>query len=87
MNDDCMPRENSLQKLLEVANENHDDFGFLISKILWKDLMRKWLEDNFSDWKKNVYYTKEKRFGVLLLFHGHYHIYAVLHSFKDWLSL
>lgn len=49
-------------------------------------VMRKWLEDNFSDWKKNIYYTKEKRFGVLLLFHGHYHIYAALHSFKDWLS-
>lgn len=49
-------------------------------------VMRKWVEDTFSDWKKNVYYIKEKRLGVLLLFHGHYHIYAALHSFKDLLS-
>lgn len=37
MDDDCMPQENSLQKLLDVANEKHDDFGFLASKVLWKD--------------------------------------------------
>ena len=37
MDDDCMPQENSLQKLLDVAKEKHDNFGFLASKVLWKD--------------------------------------------------
>ena len=37
MDDDCMPKEDSLQKLLDVANEKPDEFGFLASKVLWKD--------------------------------------------------
>ncbi len=37
MDDDCMPEEDSLQKLLDIAHEKRDNFGFLASKVLWKD--------------------------------------------------
>jgi GT2 family glycosyltransferase len=37
MDDDCMPKHDSLEKLLEVAEKKQDHFGFLASKVLWKD--------------------------------------------------
>lgn len=50
-------------------------------------VMRKWVEDTFNDWRKNVYFIKEKRFGVLMLINGHYYIYKLLHFLKDLLSI
>lgn len=37
MDDDCIVKNNSLSELLKVANELNDEFGFLSSKVLWKD--------------------------------------------------
>ena len=37
MDDDTIPKENALQKLMDSANELGDDFGFLASKVIWKD--------------------------------------------------
>lgn len=36
MDDDSIPTPNALEKLMEVA-ENIGEFGFLASKVLWKD--------------------------------------------------
>lgn len=37
MDDDCIVNKDSLSELLKVANELNDNFGFLSSKVLWKD--------------------------------------------------
>ena len=38
MDDDTIVYKNSLSVLYKVANELNDEFGFLSSKVLWKDL-------------------------------------------------
>lgn len=37
MDDDCIVNRNSYSELLKVADELTDNFGFLSSKVLWKD--------------------------------------------------
>ena len=37
MDDDCIPTATALEELLGVASELKDQFGFLSSKVLWKD--------------------------------------------------
>ncbi len=37
MDDDCVPSENALSELLDYAENNKGKFGFLSSKVLWKD--------------------------------------------------
>ena len=38
MDDDTIVYKNALSELYKVANELNDEFGFLSSKVLWKDL-------------------------------------------------
>ena len=37
MDDDCIPNENALEKFYEIDNELKIDYGYLSSKVLWKD--------------------------------------------------
>lgn len=37
MDDDCIVNNNSLNELIKVASELNDNFGFLSSKVIWKD--------------------------------------------------
>jgi GT2 family glycosyltransferase len=37
MDDDCIPQSTALQSLLSTADSLDGDFGFLVSKVLWKD--------------------------------------------------
>lgn len=37
MDDDCMPTETALEELLKANREVHHPYGFLSSKVLWKD--------------------------------------------------
>lgn len=37
MDDDCIVDSDSLSVLMNTANELNDDFGFLSSRVLWKD--------------------------------------------------
>lgn len=37
MDDDCIVREDSLEKLVAFAKEKNDDFGYLSSVVRWKD--------------------------------------------------
>lgn len=37
MDDDCMPQEKALDQLLKIAEEKQGQFGFLASKVLWKN--------------------------------------------------
>lgn len=37
MDDDCIVRNDSLKELLVVADKLNDNFGFLSSKVIWKD--------------------------------------------------
>lgn len=37
MDDDCVPSEAALDALVSTAKELNDQFGFLSSKVLWKD--------------------------------------------------
>ena len=36
MDDDCIPSYDALAKLM-TASDNHDEYGFLSSKVLWRD--------------------------------------------------
>lgn len=38
MDDDCIPRENTLEKFYEADQILKGDYGYLSSKVLWKDL-------------------------------------------------
>lgn len=37
MDDDCMPLKNTLQEFINFEENNHGQYGFLSSKVLWKD--------------------------------------------------
>ena len=37
MDDDCMPKANSLEVFLDYEREHSGEYGFLSSKVLWKD--------------------------------------------------
>ena len=37
MDDDCMPRQNTLQQFIEYDERLKGDYGFLTSQVLWKD--------------------------------------------------
>lgn len=37
MDDDCIPNEDALEKLMDQANSLSSNFGFLASKVLWTD--------------------------------------------------
>ena len=37
MDDDCMPNSDALEMLIKTGNKLHGDYGFLSSKVLWKD--------------------------------------------------
>lgn len=37
MDDDCIPSESALEELLDYAESHEGSFGFLSSKVLWKD--------------------------------------------------
>ncbi len=37
MDDDCMPTENALEELVKTDRELNGNYGFLSSKVLWKD--------------------------------------------------
>lgn len=61
MDDDCIVHNDSLKKLLEADNKLNGEYGFLSSKVLWKDnsicimnipkrSFSKWLKD----YKKNM---------------------------------
>ena len=74
MDDDCMPKEDSLQKLLDVANEKHYQFGFLASKVLWKDgkictmnIPRKTVFKSVADFKTRVIPIEMASFVSLLI--------------------
>lgn len=66
MDDDCIPRENSLEKLLESAKDLDYNFGFLSSKVLWKnDELCKMNIQKKSVWQKNDDW-KAKRVNVIM---------------------
>ncbi|MDO5564314.1 MAG: glycosyltransferase [Eubacteriales bacterium] len=61
MDDDCIVSKNSLSKLINVAKEKNDDFGFLSSKVLWSDgsicktnIQRKKVARKIRDFKNRI---------------------------------
>lgn len=56
MDDDCIVHEDTLDKLLEADNKLNGKYGFLSSKVLWKDnsicIMNK-QKKKFSKWLKD----------------------------------
>lgn len=61
MDDDCIPRENTLEKFYEADQILKGDYGFLSSKVLWKDLsicsmniQRKTLTKNISKFDQKI---------------------------------
>ncbi len=56
MDDDCMPQTNTLEELLNADKKLNHQYGFLSSKVLWKDgnictmhVQRKTLTKNVTD--------------------------------------
>lgn len=60
MDDDCIPEKNALEELVSHGNKLND-YGFLASKVVWKDntickmnIQRESLWKNVSDWDKDI---------------------------------
>lgn len=60
MDDDCIPSETALQRLLGYAGEHRGDFGFLSSRVNWTDgsphrmnVQRETLTRNVTDWDRD----------------------------------
>lgn len=61
MDDDCMPNSNSLEKFLEHDKKLNGDYGFLSSKVLWKNgeictmnVQRKTMTKNIKDFSDEI---------------------------------
>ncbi len=74
MDDDCVPSETALSELLKFASENEGRFGFLSSKVLWKDgslcrmnLQRRTLTRNVKDMTPAVIPVVMASFASLLI--------------------
>lgn len=63
MDDDCIVHNDSLTALLDATNKLNDEFGFLSSKVIWKDRsickmniqklkLYKWLKDYDTNYQK-----------------------------------
>lgn len=74
MDDDCVPTENALSELLKYAKRYEGQFGYLSSKVLWKDgsicrmnLQRKTLTGNVKDMSREVVPVVMASFASLLV--------------------
>ena len=74
MDDDCVPSETALSELLKYASEYMGSFGFLSSKVLWKDgsicrmnLQRRTLTRNVKDMSPAVIPVVMASFASLLI--------------------
>lgn len=61
MDDDCIPNENALEKFYEADKKLEGNYGFLSSKVLWKDLnicnmniQRRTLTKNINNFRKEL---------------------------------
>lgn len=61
MDDDCMPKENALKELFDADKKLNGNYGFLSSKVLWKDgsickinVQRHPLTRNITDFGKEL---------------------------------
>ncbi len=59
MDDDCIPTNTALEVFVNMDKQLNGDYGFLSSKVLWKDgticrmnVQRKSIWENVSEWKK-----------------------------------
>lgn len=74
MDDDCVPTENALSEMLKFADENEGQFGYLSSKVLWKDgsislmnVQRRTLTRNVTDMTPAVIPVVMASFASLLI--------------------
>ena len=74
MDDDCVPSDTALSELLRYASEYEGRFGFLSSKVLWKDgsmcrmnLQRRTLTRNVKDMSPAVIPVVMASFASLLM--------------------
>lgn len=61
MDDDCIPNENTLEKFYEADKKLEGNYGFLSSKVLWKDLnicnmniQRRTLTKNINNFRQEL---------------------------------
>ena len=61
MDDDCIPNENALEKFYEADKKLEGNYGFLSSKVLWKDLnicnmniQRRTLTKNLNNFRQEL---------------------------------
>ena len=61
MDDDCIVHENTLEEFIKADKELKENYGFLSSKVLWKDgqlckmnIQRKTLLASVKDFEKNI---------------------------------
>lgn len=61
MDDDCIPTENALSEFLKIDNKLNGNYGFLSSKVFWKDnsickmnIQRETLTKNLDDFTSEI---------------------------------
>ena len=74
LDDDCIPSETALSELLKYASEYEGHFGFLASKVLWKDgsislmnLQRRTMMRNVRDMSSSVIPVVMSSFASLFI--------------------
>lgn len=74
MDDDCMPTNNALNAFLEADEKLNGNYGFLSSKVLWKDesictmnIQRRTLTKNLDDFSTNLTEIKMASFVSLFI--------------------
>lgn len=74
MDDDCIPQGNSLSNLLRAGEKLNNEFGFLSSKVIWKNgklctmnVQRKTLIKKVTDFSKKMIPIKMASFVSLLV--------------------
>lgn len=65
MDDDCIVKKDSLSKLVSFAEKKKDDFGYLSSKVLWKDGSMCYMNIPKSDIAKRIKdYDKDQKICI-----------------------
>ena len=74
MDDDCIPSESALGKLVDFDNQHSEEYGFLSSRVLWKDgslsrinVQRKTMFRNVSDRDESITAVSMASFASMFL--------------------
>ena len=69
MDDDCIPREDALEKLMNAGDRLNHEYGFLASRVLWIDGNEHSMNkiNDAKHYSQDIYLTKQATFVSLLI--------------------